>query len=103
MGVMGEEKLKEYGGRLVRVIKQFVEANGLEDYIANRPGKRTRSDDLGSTKVAAVVVPKASRAGQAKARKAVIEIDDDDDEFQTDIDFATIEIPWPQNTIQFYR
>jgi hypothetical protein len=96
MGVMGEEKLKEYGGRLVRVIKQFVEANGLEDYVANRPGKRTRNDDVGSTKVSAVVVPSsssASRAGQAKARKAVIEIDDDDDEFETDIDFATIEIP----------
>ena len=95
MGVMGEEKLKEYGGRLVRVIKQFVEANGLEDYVANRPGKRTRNDDV-PVKVSAVVVPTASsiaRAGQAKARKAVIEIVDDDDEFETDIDFATIEIP----------
>ena len=95
MGVMGEEKLKDYGGRLVRVIKQFVEANGLEDYVTHRPGKRTRNEDLGSTKVPAVVVPNsssASRAGQPKARKAVIEIDDDD-EFETDIDFATIEIP----------
>lgn len=96
MGVMGEEKMKEYGGRLVRVIKQFVEANGLEEYVANRPGKRTRDDASCPTKASAVVVPSTSsacRAGNAKARKAVIEIDDDDDEFETDIDFAAIEIP----------
>ncbi len=96
MGVMGEEKMKEYGGRLVRVIRQFVEANGLEDYVANRPGKRARDDDTGSAKVTAVVVRSTSsrsRAGQPKAQKAIIEIDDDDDEFETDIDFANIDIP----------
>lgn len=103
MGLLGEQKIKDYGSRLVRKIKLFVEENNLQEYIANRPGKRNRidddEDDNAATKVAAVVVQSASssaaRAGKAKARKAIIEIDSDDefDEFGTDIDFANMDIP----------
>jgi hypothetical protein len=99
MGLLGEQKMKDYGSRLVRKVKQFVEKNELGDYVANRAGKRTRTDDDATTNVATVVVQSASssaaRTGKPKARKAIIEIDSDDefDEFGTDIDFSNIDIP----------
>jgi ribonuclease D len=94
MGLLGEQKMKDYGSRLVRKVKQFVEKNGLEDFVANRAGKRTRTDDSATTEVAAVVVQSASssavRTGKPKARKAIIEIEDDDgvDEFGAAFDYS---------------
>lgn len=100
MGLLGEQKMKDYGSRLVRKVKQFIEKNQLEEYIANRPGKRTRTDDVPATNVTAVVVQSASsaaaRTGKPKARKAIIEIDSDDefgDFGADDIDYANLDIP----------
>jgi len=96
-GLLGEQIMEEYGARLTKVVRQFVEKNGLEDYIANRPNKRSRADDSSNApKVPAVVVQSSStvRAGNAKARKAVIEIDSDDDEFGTeDFDYSKVYVP----------
>jgi hypothetical protein len=95
MGLLGEEKIKVYGERLVRLITHYIELNGLSEYVENRPGKRKAEDDSGSSKFAAVVVkPSAStaRVGKSKARKAIIEISDD--EFGgDDIDFEALDIP----------
>lgn len=101
--LLGEKIMDDYGDRLVKLIKQFVLTNDLQGYIdANRSsGKRTRlddddDDDSVSAKVSAVVVQSSSivRAGKAKARKAIIESDEEDDEFATDdFDYGDIPIP----------
>jgi len=101
MGLMGEEKIKVYGDRLVRLITHFIETNGLSEYVENRTttGKRKADDSTtssSSTKFPAVVVqPSTSstvRTGQPKARKAIIDMVDD--EFSDDgIDFEALNIP----------
>jgi hypothetical protein len=96
MGLMGEEKIKVYGDRLIRLITHFIETHGLSEYVENRPGPGKRKLDApDSSKIAAVVVkPSASaaRSGKPKARKAIIDISDD--EFGVDdIDFEALEIP----------
>ena len=100
MGLLGEQKIKDYGSRLVKKIKHFIDTHGLQEYTANRPGKRIRVDDNSdANKVATVVVQSASssavRNGKPKARKATIEIDgtDEFDEFGGDIDYSNIDIP----------
>ena len=78
IGSLGENIVKEYGERLVRVVKTFVESKGLQDYL-RRPAKRARTCDPVS-----------------KRTKPILRIDkaeDPDDEFETDIDFGVIEIP----------
>lgn len=99
LGLMGEEKIKVYGDRLIRLINHFIDIHGLSDYVGNRPGKRKADDSSegASNKLKAVVVQPVSsavRAGKPKARKAIIEISDDDSEFGgDDIDFAAMDIP----------
>ena len=97
MGLMGEEKIKVYGERLVRLITHFIETHGLSDYVENRAGKRKAEEtpSPGSSRVTAVVVKpsaSASRTGKPKARRAVIDISDD--EFSDDdIDFEALNVP----------
>ena len=99
LGVLGESKLKEYGTRLVKVIKKFVEDNNLEKYIQSRPTKRLKVAEA-DTKMSSVVISSSKTtnrsAPKSNAIKPVIEIEDNDDEydeFATDINFDLIDIP----------
>ena len=99
MGLMGEEKIKVYGDRLVRLITHFIETHGLSEYVEHRAGKRKADETTPvagtSSKVTAVVVQasaSAARTGNPKARRAVIDISDD--EFSDDdIDFEALNVP----------
>ena len=100
MGLMGEEKIKVYGDRLVRLITHFIETHGLSEYVEHRAGKRkadetTPAAGTSSSRVTAVVVKasaSAARTGNPKARRAVIDISDD--EFSDDdIDFEALNVP----------
>uniref|UniRef100_A0A7S2YF56 DNA 3'-5' helicase n=1 Tax=Entomoneis paludosa TaxID=265537 RepID=A0A7S2YF56_9STRA len=78
VGALGDAIVEEYGERIVKVVKTFVETNGLQEYIKERPAKRAKTDD-------------SSKAKGGK-KKPVIQIDEDD-EFDNGIDFGVIEIP----------
>jgi hypothetical protein len=42
LGILGEKKLEEYGGRVVKAIKKYVEDEGLENHLVQRPAKRSK-------------------------------------------------------------
>jgi len=97
MGLLGEQILTNYGPRLVRLIKHFIDTNNLSEHLVNRPVPKRKAETSSESKTPAVAVKpaaSASRAGKPKARK-VIQIDSDDsDEFGGgDIDFDAIDIP----------
>lgn len=80
---LSENVIKEYGERLVKNINSFVELNELQEYLDKRPKKRPRAAaPTGDGKKKAV--PKAP---------AIIDVDDEEDEFPCAIDFTTIEDP----------
>jgi bloom syndrome protein len=77
IGVLGENIIKEYGERIVKIVSSYVAQEGLEEYVARRPSKRAK-----------VVAGSSSDP-------TVVEVLDDfgEDEFGADIDFSAIEIP----------
>jgi ribonuclease D len=81
VGVLGENIVKEYGERLVKNIKAFVELENLQKYIDRRPPKRLKTDESSELHSATMKKP------------AAIDVDDDEDEFEVGIDFNAIEIP----------
>jgi ribonuclease D len=89
VGVLGENVVKEYGERLVKNIKAFVELENLQKYIDRRPPKRPRRDESTELHSATAKKPVASKAPPGSV---VIDVDDED-EFDVGIDFNAIEIP----------
>jgi ribonuclease D len=89
VGVLGENVVKEYGERLVKNIKAFVELENLQKYIDRRPTKRLKRDESSELHSATTKRPAASKPPPARA---VIDVDDDE-EFDVGIDFNAIEIP----------
>jgi hypothetical protein len=83
LGLLGENIIKEYGERIVKVVSSYVAQENLEEYINRRPTKRAKLDSAG--------------ASSATAKKpAVVVLDDSDesrDEFDDGIDYSAIEIP----------
>jgi ribonuclease D len=76
--LIGDKKVEEYGARIVKAIKIYVEREKLEAELVKRPAKRPRT---------------ASAAGKKPAPSStVIEIKDDDDEFDNGIDYASIDL-----------
>jgi superfamily II DNA helicase RecQ len=66
LGILGENIIKEYGEKIVKIVGKFIESNSLQSYIKDRrPSKRPKTD---------------SSRGE----------DVDDDEFDTDIDFTLV-------------
>ena len=97
LGVLGDQKLKEYGDRLVRVMQKVVNDHDLYKYTggaASTPAtpknhKASSSDPRPSKR------PKTFSSMKA-SKKEIVEMlddDDDDDEFATDIDFDMLDIP----------
>jgi len=73
MGIIGENIIKAYGDRIVKMVSAFIQAHNLEEYITKaRPNKRLKVDTN----------PRQSLGGG-----------DEVDEFDTGIDFSAIEIP----------
>lgn len=73
IGTLGENIVKEYGERLVKVVKTFVESNSLDEYVKDRPiSKRAKTSDSASRTTSPIEV---------------------DDEFDADIDFGLIDVP----------
>ena len=70
---LGDHKVQKYGSDLLRRIIFFLEKEGLTEYFnSKRPSKRLKV---------------------SKEAEPVIMIDEDDDEFDTEIDFGLIEMP----------
>ncbi len=42
LGILGEKKLEEYGSRIVKAINKYVEDEGLEGCLVQRPAKRPK-------------------------------------------------------------
>jgi bloom syndrome protein len=74
LGILGEEIIKNYGERIVKIVTTFVEQSGLEKYIHERPAKRAKTD--ASDKV---LVDEDTT-------------DDDDDEFSNGLDLSTVNV-----------
>ena len=82
LGILGEKKLEEYGARIVKPIKRYVEKEGLEDQLLER--KQTAKSFKESTGTATTRI---------RPSKEIIEIqDDDDDEFDDGIDYSAIDL-----------
>lgn len=43
MGKLGENIIKEYGERIVKIVNNFVSSNGLESHLGRRPVKRAKT------------------------------------------------------------
>jgi HRDC domain len=86
--VIADQKVQEYGNRIVNTIKHFVEEGNLQEYVQKRSVKRSRA---------------VSSSGDAKkpppAADSVIEIDDDD-EFDDDIDYSAIDLDAVMKTVK---
>jgi len=79
IGTLGENIIKDYGDRLVRNIKAFIEQESLGECIKNRrPPKRPKVD-----------------TGPAATNKSnsLVDLMDEDDEFDAGIDFSAIKMP----------
>ena len=86
---LGEQKISDYGGRLIKGIKGFLEKEGLMEYFnSKRPAKRLKV----STKQSKAK-SKVSKPEPDPDSIIMIDGDDDDDEFGTEIDFSAIDLP----------
>ena len=91
LGVLGDKKVEEYGARLVRSVQKFVEGNSLQEYISKRPLKRAKHTDGNGKPSAAAAVPKPQ--SNRSIAQEIIDIDDEEDEFDSGIDYSAIELP----------
>ena len=83
LGVLGENVVKEYGDRLIKNLKAYMEQNDLKKYLKNKESKRHKVDE--SSKAQAVA---------KKPSPSIMKMDDDDDDFfDMDIDFSAIDLP----------
>ena len=76
---LGENIIKEYGERIVKVVRNFVASNDLESYLSRRPAKRAK-----------IAEPK-NLPPLEKNRIQIQDDDDSEDEFDTGIDFSAID------------
>jgi hypothetical protein len=92
LGILGDKKVEEYGPRIVKPIRIYVEREGLEGYLAKGRAKRLKADNA-VEKIAPSVVPYGNkRSGTKKQPASVIEIEDSDEEFEDDIDYSAINL-----------
>jgi hypothetical protein len=80
LGVLGENKVAEYGDRIIDAVCRFVASKNLQEFVdQRRPLKRPKTAD--------------SASSDSKPSAIVIEIDDDDEFDVPEIDFSAISIP----------
>ena len=99
---LGEQKFKEYGGRLIRIINAFVEAENLQEHLDKKksaqPARKRKASDpqSGSGTSAGTKAPKLKASSTNNL--AAID-DDDDDEFPLDFDLGDIVLPGDKPTV----
>jgi putative NADH-flavin reductase len=84
-GCLGENIIKEYGERIVRVVAIFTENNDLQHHLeSSRPSKRAKVDDTAQSTAAemkrsASIATKSVKksATKAKRKQSIVEILDD--------------------------
>lgn len=86
VGGLGENIIKEYGDRIVKVVASYIEQKGLQDSVRNRPTKRRKvPSDVDVTNRVPPIGGSLASTG--------VEISDQDDEFDAGIDYSAIELP----------
>uniref|UniRef100_A0A7R9ZIQ7 HRDC domain-containing protein n=1 Tax=Craspedostauros australis TaxID=1486917 RepID=A0A7R9ZIQ7_9STRA len=96
LGVLGENKINQYGDKLLRGINRFIESNGLEGYLKKaKPGSKRPLSDGGGGSAAATGASPANQPTKRRAieRPGANKLSDafsDDEEFATDIDFGAL-------------
>ena len=81
LGILGENVEKEYGERLVKNIRAYVNQENLQHYLDKRISKRARSSIDVKTNT------------KSKNDPQIVDVD----EFATEIDFSSIEMPNTEN------
>jgi bloom syndrome protein len=83
IGCLGENIIKEYGERIVKIVSSYITQEGLEEYIKQRddqlPNKKSKIDPSTST-------------------SEIVDLNDVNDEFEIGIDLSTIDSPMLANT-----
>lgn len=74
--IIPDQKVEEYGQRIVKVVSFFVTSNNLQQHLQKRPSKRQRT----------------AKDPQAVSNPAIEIDDDDDDEFDESIDYSAIDL-----------
>jgi len=90
LGILGENIEKEYGERLIKSIRSFVELENLQKYIDINAPKRIK---MAQQATRATPAKRPLDSPTAPPAKAPAVIDVTDDEFDVGIDFSTIDIP----------
>ena len=88
LGILGENVQKEYGERLVKNIKTYVEQEKLQHYLDKHQGRKRK---LSTSENVSRNITSASSAKKAMT-KNVVPVQNDD-EFDIGIDFSQIEMP----------
>lgn len=78
--LLGDKKVADYGARIVKMVKAYVENQNLQSYLAKRPPPPKRARSAQADK----------KPPPASKRAIVIEDDDDDDEFEDAIDYTSL-------------
>jgi hypothetical protein len=80
IGCLGENRIKVYGERIIKIVSSYVTQEGLEEHIKQRgsqpPNKKSKVDSSTST----IKIP-------------VVDLNEVDDEFDVDIDLSLIDSP----------
>jgi len=75
IGILSEKKLDEYGARIVKPIRMYIEKEGLEDQVARKRSKKSFEEN------------------NKKDVNQIIEIEDEEnDEFENGIDYDAIDL-----------
>ena len=82
IGVLGENVIKEYGERLVKIINAYVAQNKLESYVSHRSCIRFGVDSAAK--------PPATK--KKRSATAIVH-GEEEDMYGTDIDFSAVVLP----------
>lgn len=88
MGILGENIIKEYGDKVVKVVANFVKTKGLEIYLSRRPSKRAKTTE--STSIV------------TKATPQPVEDENDEDPFDNQVDFSLVDIDFGENKSNYF-
>ena len=89
---LGEQKLKDYGERLVKIIQTFVKEENLEDVLASKKNQKI-AGTLQPAKKRRVENPYETHRKKGGSSNTDSANKEEDDEFPLDVDFSRIVLP----------
>ena len=97
---LGEQKFKEYGARLIRIINAFVETENLQEHLAKKRDAQPVKKRKASARQSATVADKGNKVAKLNvpSRNNLDTFNDDDDEFPLDFDLTGLVLPGDQPT-----